>query len=685
LLQLLPELVIIGNMGPVRAVLRASWRQPPIIVGVAGGLYALVFLIRAAEVFDVEATDSLMAAPIALVAVGFGPVGGVIAGLLAAVVFAAAEAGDNADLTWDEVAVRAAGFTALGVFVGATAAALERARAKFAGAFNNAPHGILLTDRDGRVTAANNAAASLLGRPAGTVIGRTVANLSDPFDVGEDEAEWQALHRGSIVSYTSERQLVDADGTGIPVLLAVSRMPGRAEGGRVVMHLVDLRALRQSEQRTAYLTDHDPLTGLFNRRRFEEELRRHLLRVSRHGRVGAVLLLDLDHFKYVNDSLGHVVGDVLLHAVADALVACLREEDVLARLGGDEFAILLPDVRSAEEVQTAAAGILATVDALGVDLPDAHQMVPDVHVTASMGAVIIPAFANADRLLTAADLAMYEAKEAGAGSVRIHSPDSAHARQIRAGFTWGERIRRGLADRNFELYLQPIVPLSGLGERHYEVLLRLHDAGRLWLPAEFLRHAERLGLMAAIDRYVVEQTVRVLGTLPQEHRPRLEVNLSAASLGDEHLGDWIAETMQRHGVLSNTLIFEITETVAISNMPLAAATIRRLRGLGIQFALDDFGVGVSSFYYLRELPFDIIKIDGEFVRDLPSNHVNQLIVRAMIDTAHGLGKTAVAEYVDRSAVADILNEQGCDYGQGYFYGKARPAAEVLAERAPERG
>jgi EAL domain-containing protein (putative c-di-GMP-specific phosphodiesterase class I) len=280
---------------------------------------------------------------------------------------------------------------------------------------------------------------------------------------------------------------------------------------------------------------------------------------------------------------------------------------------------------------------------------------------------------------------MYEAKEAGAGSVRIHSPDSAHARQIRAGFTWGERIRRGLADRNFELYLQPIVPLSGLGERHYEVLLRLHDAGRLWLPAEFLRHAERLGLMAAIDRYVVEQTVRVLGTLPQEHRPRLEVNLSAASLGDEHLGDWIAETMQRHGVLSNTLIFEITETVAISNMPLAAATIRRLRGLGIQFALDDFGVGVSSFYYLRELPFDIIKIDGEFVRDLPSNHVNQLIVRAMIDTAHGLGKTAVAEYVDRSAVADILNEQGCDYGQGYFYGKARPAAEVLAERAPERG
>jgi len=555
---------------------------------------------------------------------------------------------------------------------------------KFAGAFDNAPHGVLLTDRDGRVTAANSAAAGLLGRPAGTLTGLSLADISDPLDLGEDEAEWQALHQGSIVSYTSERQLVDADGTFVPVLLAVSRMPGRSEPDRVVVHVVDLRALRQSEQKTAYLTDHDPLTGLFNRKRFEEELHRHLLHVRRHGQAGAVLLLDVDHFKYVNDSLGHAVGDIVLRAVADALVARLREQDVLARLGGDEFAILLPDSRSTEDVETAAAGILAAVAAVGVDLPDAHHLVPVVHVTASMGAVIIPAFGNADRLLTAADLAMYEAKATAAGSIRIHSPDSPHALQIRTGFTWGERIRKGLADRNFELYLQPIVPLSGAGEQHYEVLLRLHDADRLWLPADFLRHAERLGLMATIDRYVVEQTIRLLGAVPPEHRPRLEVNLSAASLGDEHLSEWIAKTMDRHGVLSDSLVFEITETVAISNMPLAAATIRRLRNLGIQFALDDFGVGVSSFYYLRELPFDIIKIDGEFVRDLASNHVNQVIVRAMIDTAHGLGKTTVAEYVDRAGVADILNEQGCDYGQGHFYGTARPASEVLAELANER-
>ena len=671
-------------MGPIEAVRRAPWRQLPIIVSVAAGLYAFVFLIRAAELVDVEAADSLLAAPIALVAVGFGPIGGVVAGLLATAVFAGAEAADQADLIWDEVAVRALGFTTLGLFVGATAAALERARSKFAGAFSNAPHGILLTDRDGRVTAANTAVAGLLGRPNGALIGLTLADLSDPLDIGKDDAEWQALQRGDIVSYAFERQLIDADGTEVPALLAVSQMPGRSETDRVVVHLLDLRALRQSEQRAAYLADHDPLTGLFNRRRFEEELHRHLLRVRRHGPAGAVLLLDVDHFKYVNDSVGHAVGDVVLRAVADALVARLREQDVLARLGGDEFAVLLPDARSPEEVETAAAGVLAAVADVSVDLPEAPHRIPVVHVTASMGAVIIPAFGNADRLLTAADVAMYEAKEAGAGSVRIHSPDSQHAQHIRTGFTWGERIRTGLAERNFELYLQPIVPLSGIGKWHYEVLLRLHDAGRLWLPTEFLRHAERLGLMAAIDRYVVEQTIRVLGALPPEQRPRLEVNLSAASLGDEHLSDWIAKTMDRHAVLSETLVFEVTETVAISNLPLAAATIRRLRGLGIQFALDDFGVGVSSFYYLRELPFDIIKIDGEFVRDLPNNHVNQLIVRAMIDTAHGLGKTTVAEYVDRAGVADILNEQGCDYGQGHFYGKARPASEVFAELAQQR-
>jgi EAL domain-containing protein (putative c-di-GMP-specific phosphodiesterase class I) len=305
-----------------------------------------------------------------------------------------------------------------------------------------------------------------------------------------------------------------------------------------------------------------------------------------------------------------------------------------------------------------------------------------VHLSASIGAVLIPAFATADQVLTAADLAMYEAKEAGPGRLRNHAADSVHAERIRAGFTWGERIQHALSEQRFELHLQPIVPLASTKEPHYEVLLRLRDGDQLWPPNEFLRHAERLGLMAAIDRYVIDNVIQLLAGLPRHRRPRLEVNVSAASLADEQLGDWIGGLLARHGVSPRDLIFEITETVAIANLPLAATTIRRLRARGSGFALDDFGVGVSSFYYLRELPFDILKIDGEFTRDLATSRANQLIVRAMIETAHGLGQITVAEYVDTLETADILRRLGCDYAQGHYFGMARPADDILP--SPER-
>jgi diguanylate cyclase (GGDEF)-like protein/PAS domain S-box-containing protein len=654
------------------------WRRPATATGLAGGLYLGVFVIRASELVDVEAADSLLAAPTALVAVAFGAYGGAFAGILAAGVFAGAEALDAGDLTWDEVVLRAVAFGGLGYFVGAAAGLLERTRARFAGAFDNAPSGILLTDAEGRIAAANRAVARLLGRDEEGLLGTPLESLSHPFDANEDGSQWRALQAGDIRGYTVERQLVGVEGHAVPVMLAVSRMPTRSDRAAFIVHVVDLSAQRRSEQQLAYLSDHDPLTGLFNRRRFDQELGRQLLHASRHGVGGAVLLLDLDHFKYVNDTLGHAAGDLVLRAVADALAERLGHDDVLARLGGDEFALLLPKVRDNEELRSASTDLLAIISGVRVTLPgEQTARVDDVHVTASIGGVLVPAFADPDRLLTAADLAMYEAKEAGRAQTRIHSPESPHAERIRAGFTWGERIRRALSERQFELHLQPIVPLSGARETHYEVLLRLNDEERLCYPAEFLPHAERLGLMVAIDRYVIENVARMLARLPRHRRPRVEVNVSAASLADENLSDWIARVLERHGVVSTNVIFEITETVAISNMQLAAATIGRLRARGSLFALDDFGVGVSSFYYLRELPFDILKIDGEFVRDLATNRANQTIVRSMIETAHGLGKTTIAEYVDSFTVADILQRLGCDFAQGHFFGSARPAAEVL--------
>jgi diguanylate cyclase (GGDEF)-like protein len=444
-----------------------------------------------------------------------------------------------------------------------------------------------------------------------------------------------------------------------------------------------MTAQRRSEQRLAYLADHDPLTGLFNRRRFDEELKRHLLRVARHGAAGAVVLLDLDHFKFVNDTLGHGAGDVVLRAVAEALATRARAEDVLARLGGDEFALLLSDTTDREDVQAAAADILAVIGGLSVALPRGlPQPVEDVRVSASLGAVLIPPFGDPGRLLAAADLAMYEAKEAGRGQARIHTADSPHAQQVRAGFTWGERIRRSLDDNRFELWLQPIVSLRGGKEQHFEALLRLNDGEQIWLPSDFLRHAERLGLMVEIDHYVIERAIAMLAQLAPQERPTLEVNLSASSLGDEQLASWIAARLERHAVAAGSLVFEVTETVAIENLTLAATTIDKLRKQGCGFALDDFGVGVSSFYYLRELPFDILKIDGAFVRDLPTRHENKVIVRAMIDTAHGLGKTIIAEFVETDEQAEILRRLECDRGQGHLFGEAQPPGQFLDVRSP---
>ena len=663
---------------------RPWWRRPTIAIVVAGGFYVFVFIFRFTEIVDVEASDTLLAAPIALVAVTFGMSGGIIAGLLATGVYAVAEAADTADLTWDEVVLRGFGFVALGGFVGAAAGVIDRARARFTGAFDNAPNGILLTDSRRIVMAANAAAEHLLDRDEAALTGMTLASLCDPLDLGDDEAQWRSLRAGDIRGYTEERKLLKVSGESIPVLMSMSRMQPGTEGASVIVHLVDLSAQRRSERQLAYVADHDPLTGLFNRRRFDQELARHLLRVARHGPAGAVLLLDLDHFKYVNDTLGHAVGDIVLCTVADALAERVRAADVLARLGGDEFAILLPDAVSTADVENAAADIIASVSGIRVKLPQEHAgPVEDVHVTASIGAALVPPFADADRVLTAADLAMYEAKEAGRARARLHSPYSPHAEQIRAGFTWGERIRQALGEQRFQLHLQPIVSLGGSREEQYEVLLRLGFDGRVWHPAEFLRHAERLGLMAAIDRYVIEHAIQLLASLPADRRPRLDVNLSAATLSDTEVNDWIAMTCDSYGVAPTSLSFEVTETVAIANLSLAATTMRRLRARGIACALDDFGVGVSSFYYLRELPFDVLKIDGEFVRDLPTNRANQLIVRSMIETAHGLGKVTVAEYVESADIADVLRRLECDYAQGYYFGSPRPAHEVLAASADD--
>jgi diguanylate cyclase (GGDEF)-like protein len=424
------------------------------------------------------------------------------------------------------------------------------------------------------------------------------------------------------------------------------------------------------------MADHDPLTGLFNRRSFERELNQHIARVERYGAEGAALVLDIDRFKHINDTLGHNVGDELIVKVAQTLRTRLRDSDVLARLGGDEFAVLMPR-GGVEEAAKVAESVLAAVRAQSV-VTAAGRRRP---ITASIG---IALFAETERLsaedvLVNADLAMYDAKEAGRDRAATYSSHERGASRMKARITWAERIREALEEDRFTLYAQPIVELASGEVCQHELLLRMLDEqGDIILPASFIAVAERFDLMQDIDRWVVARAIRLMGEQRRAGRELVfEVNISGSSTGDPELLTIIEHELQANGVDPVNLVLEVTETTAVANIPRAQQFAARLAELGCRFALDDFGAGFGSFYYLKHLPFDLLKIDGEFVRSCTTNQTDQLLIRAAVDIARGLGKKTIAEYVGDDETVQLLRELGVDYGQGFHIGQPAPLAQRL--------
>ncbi len=429
------------------------------------------------------------------------------------------------------------------------------------------------------------------------------------------------------------------------------------------------------EAQLQHLADHDSLTGLFNRRRFNEELEHELARARRSGTPGAVLSIDLDDFKYVNDSLGHSTGDRLISETAALLARRVRASDVIARIGGDEFALILPGVDESEAELVAHALLKAVREDLKVDFAGGSRA-----VTASAGiAPYSPAGdLSGEELLVQADIAMYDAKEAGRNCAALYSSTDERHERMQARLTWGERIRRALEHDRLVLYAQPIVPLGRDGVARHELLVRmLDDDGGLIAPGAFLPIAERMDLIDRIDRWVVSEAIRLLGTEQRAgHKLMLNVNLSAASVGDEGLPDDIARALEHERADGRGLCFEITESVAIINMERARRFAARIAKLGCQFALDDFGTGFASFYYVKHLPFDYLKIDGEFVQDLAGNRTDQLVVKSITEIARGLGKRTIAEFVSDAHTLELLRSYGVDYAQGYHISKPTPVAQT---------
>jgi diguanylate cyclase (GGDEF)-like protein/PAS domain S-box-containing protein len=537
-------------------------------------------------------------------------------------------------------------------------------------AFATTPVGVLVSRRVGpdrtRVLRVNRGMAAMLGLDPAEAVGRDGAELV----IAED----QAVRRGLLRSVTRDRpatgdlRLRRADGGTVVVHAVVTEVDDPRAGEVLVVQALDVTDRRRLEERLRHLADHDELTGLLSRTRFTVELHREVARVARSGRPACLLVLGLDGFKAVNDAYGHAAGDALLVAIARGLRAATREIDVLARVAGDEFAVVLPDTDAAGG-RAAAAKLAETARRHGRALPDGTS----VEITASVGLAPVTTDPDPDpeALLVEADLALDRAKQAGRGAVAVH----AHRGTAPGPRSWVGALREALRAGRLVLHAQPVRPLAaGDGRERHELLLRLPGPdGTLIAPGAFLADAERHGMVVDLDRWVLRQAVERLHAAHGAGRDlTLAVNLSARSVQAPQLVADLAAMLEEHPVRPGSLVAEVTETTAITDMDRAGAFARDLRALGLRVALDDFGVGFAGLDTLKHLTPDLLKIDGSFVEPLPGSATDLVVVRAAVGIARGLGAQVVAERVGDAATAELLTAIGVDFGQGFFLGRPRP-------------
>lgn len=421
----------------------------------------------------------------------------------------------------------------------------------------------------------------------------------------------------------------------------------------------------QATARLIYQASHDALTGLINRREFEQRLERALISAQQQGRMHVLCYMDLDQFKVINDTCGHAAGDELLRQLALLLRSNLRERDTLARLGGDEFALLLENCSIQDALEVA--------DSFRADVQRYRFKWEDriFSVGMSVGVVAIDADSGTTAsLLSAADAACYVAKGRGRNQIHLYESRDHDLAHHRGEMQWVTRIQRALEERRLSLAWQEIRRTDGTIEkrRHVELLLRmLDDDGSQILPMAFIPAAERYSIMPALDRWVIEETLRVCKAYVTGRRDRhclFAINLSGASLKDPEFRRMLLACLDENPVLGPHLCFEVTETAAIGNLSIVNDFIGAMRHFGCSFALDDFGSGLSSFTYLKNLKVDYLKIDGAFVRDIASNPVDRSMVEAIHHIGHQMGLKTVAEYVESEQTLQLLKEVGVDYVQG---------------------
>lgn len=531
---------------------------------------------------------------------------------------------------------------------------------------------VLLADaHDGSITYANGASRERLGEGVGE------RRLPDLFEDPHLLLELQ--QRTARDFHRVNASLCDDHGHRFWADVAISRVV--LDGAeKLLMVATDVTEQRQLNEMLSFQASHDALTELYNRREFESRLQ-NILNATDTGTPMAVLLyIDLDQFKLINDTSGHIAGDHLLAQLAATMHKQLSANDVLARLGGDEFGVLAVDVHDRQHAEVVAERVRHCIDEW-VFVWEQRSYT----VSASIGVVMIdqPGMTMKD-MLARADTACYMAKELGRNRVHFYSERDDEAARRRGEMEWANRLRWAIDEQRLVLVYQELLPLTpapGQGPR-VELLLRFRDdSGELVLPATFMPAAERYSLMPMIDRWVVETALAHFDQLhPAGANLRsVAINLSGASVEDDTLADLIIALLERHQVAPSRVCFEITETVAVRNLSQVAHFMSRLRSVGCKTALDDFGAGMSSFAYLKNLPVDIIKIDGSFIRDMLTDPISHAIVRAVADIGQRLGLEVVAEWVADEETLRALTELGVSHAQGFSLHAPELAKFQLAE------
>jgi diguanylate cyclase (GGDEF)-like protein/PAS domain S-box-containing protein len=548
---------------------------------------------------------------------------------------------------------------------------------KYRGLIETAPDGIVIINTDGFIEIVNKQLEISTGYKANELIGKRIEILIPERFINHEH------HRNSYLSNPHARAMGDngkdlyvrrKDGSEFPADISLS--PLKLEKGTIVSATIrNISERKQTDELLIYQANHDDLTGLVNRREFESRAERLLLKAKNTKSEHALCFMDLDQFKVINDTCGHIAGDEMLRQLSSILINTIRHRDTLGRLGGDEFGVLMEhcSITDAHRVATSLQNAIQEFQFSW----EGHSF----RVGVSMGLIPITNSTHSlSEALSKADMSCYIAKEKGRNLIQVHHSDDKDTAQHYGEMLWVTRINEALDNDDFSIYAQEIEPLDNDSGCHYEFLIRMNDAnGDVIPPGAFLPSAERYNLITKIDRWMIRNIFHLLSINTNFHDEMnlCSINLSGKSLAEPHFLDFIKSQFEKTGIEPEKICFEITETAAITNLNMAKCFIEELNLIGCKFALDDFGSGVSSFGYLKHLPVNYLKIDGMFIKDIINNPIDHAMVKSINEIGQVMGMETIAEYVENESTKDSLKELGVNYAQGYGVSVPQPINHIM--------